>query len=632
MENRLLLNLKRRECFVLIGWLAIFKASAHMASMREILAVVHMKTGTGFKNVESAAQWILSLGILLCTNMAVAEGNVAYWLAPRANTLIDEQVAHEIGMRAGLVVLRAERSYPDKAYTFPELVDRLKKNAPRTPVLAYAVVSRIAENGRIESDLLKGATLGSPIVEVENADEGRVRFLNVANRSVRSSVIKQLSVERQNLGVDGFALDLSMRTPAARPKPLAKVCRMETGYCERYSQGMDDLFASLHTAIGNDGYLVYNGLWNFKPGMLEDQARLLARADAVAIEYFGMNPGLPSHGFSTDVLPYINIISRLPKDKAVLVFARGPWSYTDYVTDYRWQRYLFSSFLLAKRNGDLFKYHASFQVPAHKGRAGGLDVYEDWNIVLGEALGPYSVEGGLYMRKFSGGLVVVAPDDGDGDVIRLTGSKYSLEGKSLTGEVRLLPGDSLIALNNPDKGRVRPVSHVYTARGMASWCWSNAELKTTPKGDVLKLDDLPEKMEGEHDLLLDYERSLTPYQKLEIKARLLDSISSLLAVAEVDDLNDEHVWVVVDVSTDKESLGMREREAVDFRTPSKKRDQAAWPLIHVQYPPDINDKIILDGPKILDNTGYRFRRWSHLRFTGAVEVSGVEINSPTRLQ
>ena len=512
-------------------------------------------------------------------------------------------------------------------------MDRLKKNAPHTQILSYAWASRSPEKGRIEADLLRGVNVKTPLIETVEKGQGHVKFLDIADAQVRQNVVTRLTVERNRLGVDGFAIDLSTRTPKLRPKQLAALCQKKIGFCENYSVGMDALFKELHSAIGKNGMLIYNGLFNFEPSQIKDQAKLLEHADAVAIEYFGMDPNEKDHSFTKDILPYLNIIPRLPKNKPVLVFARGPWTYTHYVTDYRWQRYLYACFLLAKREGDLFKYHATFQIPTQKGRAGGLDVYDDWNFPLGDALGSFSMQGGLYKREFSRGMVVVAPDDGSGGKIGIAGTRYNLEGNSVSGEIRLSPGESLILFNKLEKEINRPVSHVYSARNIASWGWSNAELKKTPEGDRLKLAKLPAQLEGEHDLLLDYERSLAPYERLGISAKLLDSSSAVLAVAEVDDSNGKYMWAVVEISSSQHKLDKpKMQEAAQFRAPPRKAKEKLWPFIHIEYKPDNKKPILLDGSKVFSGTNYRFRRWSHIRFAGPLEVSEVSLSMPNRIK
>jgi hypothetical protein len=137
--------------------------------------------------------------------------------------------------------------------------------------------------------------------------------------------------------------------------------------------------------------------------MLDDQQKLLPYVDAAGIEYFGLHPRRESLSLEKDAIPCIGIIQKNP-DKVFLVFWRGLWRYSDYKEDYLLQRFLYYSYLLAAGPNTLFKYHASFQVPSHAGRSGGMDVYADWKLSLGEPLGAYQRRRGLYLRRFTKGL------------------------------------------------------------------------------------------------------------------------------------------------------------------------------------------------------------------------------------
>jgi hypothetical protein len=455
-----------------------------------------------------------------------------------------------------------------------------------------------------------------------------MRFLDITDPEVRRAVVERLVAERERLGVDGFAVDLAARRPVVIPRILAQMCSNKPGFCEIYARSMDELFGTLNTALGGNGTLLYNGLWNSPPGRLEDQSQLLLHADAAAVEYFGLDPRHPPRGFNEDTLPYLERIPRLPGNKPLLFFARGPWHYVDYAADYRWQRYLYASFLLGRRAEDMFKYHSSFQVPAHAGRAGGLDVYADWNIELGGAIGPYRVQGGLYQRNFSGGRVVVAPDDGGGGSVSLDASYYTPEGRLVAGDVSLAAGEALILLNTRQMVPQSPVRRHIGAGQMAGWGWAHAELIRTPEGERVRLGSLPAEREWEHDLLLDHERSLAPFERLEIQAALTGPKSALLAVAEVDDPQGEHMRAVVALGPSMRA-GSGIEQAVQFRV--WHREGESWPRLRLAPDAAAGRPIVLDGPRLFSASRYRFRRWSHVRFVGPLEISGVTLSQRSKV-
>ena len=614
-----------------------------------------------------ALERLASLFVLLCLAGAAHADKTPFWLALRSNPTIDKQLVEQIGPRAGIVVLRAP-SEGAQHYTFPDIVARIKAGAPGVPVLSYAWITRSHDGGRIESYLLRGLDLGAPLAESrqEKGEKGAIRFVDVTDSRVRRTVIERLTAERKRLGVDGFAVDVSMRTPQYQPRPVANVCAQKPGFCDLYARSMDDVFATLNASLGEPGTLLYNGLWNFQPGMLEDQARLMQAADGAAIEFFGMDPGegarqanigaqkkaqaapaaaprgpaltreeklarrqakaerearkaakaerlarQGAHSFGHDILPYLQLLPRLPAGKPVLVFGRGTWQYTDYAADYQWQRYLYASFLLARRKEDMFKYHSSFQVPAHAGRSSGLDVYADWSVDLGDARGPFSTQGGLYQREFANGRVFVAADDGAGGSAQIPGTMYTPEGKALSGSVALAPGRALILLSSAP--RIAATRRI-TGKQIASWGWSQASLS----GEQAHLQALPANEEGEHDVLLDFERSPAPFQELHIVAGPLAGDAGVLAVAEVDDPSQHQYWAIVAVGGGAQQAAPA---AVYFRSPGWERE--TWQ--QVQVAAGGAKEIVLDGPALLEKTGLHFRRWSHLRLVGNVDVSEISL-------
>jgi len=317
-------------------------------------------------------------------------------------------------------------------------------------------------------------------------------------------------------------------------------------------------------------------------------------------------------------------MAQIPADKRIAVFGRGSWHYVDYEADYRWQRYLYASYLLGKRERDLFKFHSSFQVPAHAGRSGGLDIYADWNVDIGLPKGPYRVDRGLYVRDFALGRVVVAPDDGRGGSLDLELTWYTLEGESLTGTRRIEPGEALILVNSLNAVPRKLSSKHISAGQIAELSWRNTSVVGVPGSRRVLLKPLDKDFEGEHDLLLDFERSLVPFRELTISATLLAETASILAVAEVDDPAGKHSYFVVAInrSTAREpKLGFG--TVVQFRTRTKKTRR--WPYLRIGIAEA--QKIKLDGETIFASTSYQFRRWSHLRLEGPLEISSVRLSS-----
>lgn len=556
-----------------------------------------------------------------------AAGQTVFWLEPRSNVTFDRQVTEEVGKRAGLVVLRARWNNPDPDYTLKSVVGRFKA-ATKAPVLSYSWANRYSDAGRSEADLLRDfdSRKKSALGETRGDGDSKVDFLDVRDPDVRSRVVSQFQRARSGLGVDGFAVDLSTRTPSSRPGELAKRCKAEPDFCPSYAKGMDALFADLRQGLGPNAFIAYNGLFNFAPGQLQDQTKLLASTNGAAIEFFGMDPKDKQHRFSEDIKPFIDIIPTLPADRSVLVFGRAPWTYTDYAQDYLWQRYLYASFLLAARPTDYFKYHATFQVPTQRGRAGGMDYYADWDADLGAARGAARQSGGLWVREFANGLVAVAPDDGRGGTLPLAKAYVSTDGRRHQGELRLSAGEGAILLTNERPELRKPAKWEVDARTMAGWKWGGAQLDKIDGRDMLRVQ--AEKQAGEHDVVLDFARSVNPYEHLEIDAKLLEPGSAILAVAEVDDPKREVMQVVLAVTGDDKPAGrVTVEEGVPLRAAAVKNGSESWPTVHLKK--DLSKDSFGIGAAALEGTGYQFRRWSHLRLVGSVALARVELSNPT---
>ncbi len=546
-------------------------------------------------------------------------GKVPFWVEQTDNRQMDTRVASVLAEDAAVVVLRVnlESAPPND---FPSLAARLHSVAPDVPVLMYSWASRHLTEKRSGVQIMRWLAEEPELLVRSHAGKPLAGFGDVTSPDYRSKAARALASAVDRTLADGLAIDLAVRTPRPGPRPLAQRCEIEPEFCERYAEGMDALFGQLRKSLGRRP-IIYNGLWNFAAGTVEDQAKLLRHADAAIVEYFGLNPRQDEHAFTQDILPYLQAMRSLPEGKRLFVYGRGPWHYTDYEADYRWQRYLYASYLLAAGPNTYFKYHASFQVPAHAGRAGGLDTYADWKLPLGDPKGNYQLLDGLYLRVFQHGLVLVAPDDGgNGGTFRLDRTLYNPEGEKLGGELALSPGTGLILLERPPPSPAQsttiPLAPLQQWQG-ARWVEDGED------GAYLALDQAAE---GEHDLLLDNARELAPTPTLHLRLRPRGETARLLIVAEVDD-PEHQVDQVVLIRQVNEDRASDVTPLPQFRVASRQRYQAPFFTGPKLRTGDWQE--LRFDPSSVSLGRYTLIGWRYLRMVGPMDVAEVSIRRVT---
>ena len=584
---------------------------------------------------------LVAMGVLLnfaassCTGPSPEEpDNAVFWIQTIHNEALDEQSLRFVADNAGMVVLDARLDGPSPAYDYAAIVDRLHELRPGLPVLLYTWANSWYDTGLAGSATLAGfPDLGSLLLRnaqgepIGSKQAANYRLGDVRKREFREWMVDRIEAMVERTDTDGVALDVAMRKPES--------CTTETEFCREYAEGMETLFSSLERNLQPETILLYNGLWSFGEGMLESQKRLLPSSDAVAIEYFGLDPLRQRSSFNGDILPYVKLMQKTPQ-KTFLVFGRGPWRYTDYREDYLWQRYLYSSYLLGAGEDDLFKYHASFELPARNGRTGPLDAYADWEYDLGDPSGPYEKRGGLYLRQFSEGLVLVAPHDGLPQKFSLPEAMYTPEGKELSGELQIQPGQGLLLLSEASKVPRSPRKDFESPDPpFASWRW--AEIHTGDGGNrYLCLSRTPEGQEQEHDLSLEPVRSLKERPRLRLRLRTTDPGAKLLARVEVDDVSKQYAYVVLETSPRSASnhepaavaadIPYRSAYDVPYRRAQGLKVEVPYIPTDAAVKPDGRWRTLdIDAGRLLEGGRYSFRRWDYIRLVGSMDVDDIEV-------
>ncbi len=556
------------------------------------------------------AAGLLAVGPALAA-LKMGTGNVPFWIAVTDPQQIDMQVAKLIGDRSALVALRIPDRSPAQTLA---VVAKLRRAAPQTPVLGYAFASR-SKPGKVGSaGLMDWIDQGGGRGYV-HSENGRTLqgYGDVTLPEYRTRTADGIAAMVKQGGFDGVAIDLAFRTPRYRG-PLARLCKLETGFCERYAAGMDATFDAIRVALGGRA-LVYNGIWNIGPDSVADQEQLLAHSDAAAIEFFGTDPKSPQHSFSHDILPFLQAMAAARPEKKIIVFGRGAWTYDDYVDDYLWQRYLYCSYLLGARDNTYFKYHSTAQGDTTHGRTGGISVYADWGFNLGAPVGPYKVASGIYSRAFAKGLVIVASDEGKGGTYSLKSAMYSPEGEKYQGSIGLKPSQGLLLLT--DKPVQPDAQSILAMKLLADWPGATI----SGQGSDVVVAMQAEAPLGAHDMLLDAVRVAQPHNNLQFVMQAMGKSAAAQVVAEVDDPKHKTEFAVVQLNAD-DTRSVNGTMSIGFRSslPRKadlpllsgpKLTLAAWQTVN------------LDGRALFANSGLTFRRWDSVRFVGAVKLKAV---------
>jgi hypothetical protein len=548
--------------------------------------------------------------------MKAGPGDVPFWIGIQDLQQLDQQVTRLLADRAAVIALRT----PDdpQGVQLRATVAKLKHAMPQTPVLTYAWSSRNLRGKKGSAGVMDWLdSHGELQVHEPGGGRGLSRFGDVRLAGYREKTAASIAAAVSRGGADGVILDMSIRTPQYRPHALAKICASNGAFCESYAQGMDATLDAIRKALG-DRAMVYNGLWNFGPGSVADQQKLLDHADAAAVEYFGGDPKVPQHSFTQDVLPFLQAMAKAPADKEILVFGRGSITYTSYAEDYARQRYLYCAYLLGKRDNTYFKYHSTFQADVPDGRTGGLSVYADWSSNIGAPSKPYSVASGLYSRPFAHGLVIVAPDDGRGGSYALPHAMYSPEGEKYENRVTMQPGQGLLLLDA--KQADASDQHLLDLKLLADWPGSSMFSDGSGSGVSLQ-DGAPT---GSHDMLLDAVRSAKPRNTLQLMMQPGGKVARMDVVAEVDDPSHRNEFAILAIGGPNPSAGDATVREMTFRAAASRRTGS--PVVQGQaLVPGQWQTLTLDGRALFAKSGLVFRRWDYVRFGGAMKLKAVKL-------
>lgn len=498
------------------------------------------------------------------------------WLEYNNSNVFDNQMLEFFATHSEIVVLRGPLHSTRGGSSLADVVEGLHERAPITPVLLYFDASRlhtmdgeIYHAGRTASSvhlgmrndasmLLKNPFNGK-LASKSWRKRGRQFFADPHSTRYRQTFAARVNKVLAETNADGAAFDMAMR------EPFPKWCKRKPTFCKRYANGVDDMFKYLHGVIGGQRssrpekrrLTLFNGLWNMRSGQMESQEKLLHVTDGALIEFFGRRPGHALQPFAHSILPYIKVMQRYP-NKTILVAARGrarrkggrsKHTYRSYAADYRWQHYLYASYLMGAGPNTYFRYFGSFQMwlPARPraGRSSQFSIFDDMTRSIGVPEGKYKKHGGLLERHFSHGVALVVPKGAKPAKYTLAHVLYDAEGHAYSGTLQVDPGEGIVLF---EKSAPRTFNAQASGAG-------GGEL-TVAGADSWK-----------YDALLNPVKTKAPSLQLTLRIRTSDPKFKLLVVGAVDDTRHLAMNAVTALSAGKCNRRRYPKLKIQFRLP-----------------------------------------------------------------
>lgn len=480
---------------------------------------------------------------------------VSFW--PEAcNETLTPEVVRWLGERCSFIVLRSNEKGLDPYFDEEGLVAHFKAQFPNLPVLHYDQVHAKRKGTRVDNMNLatyvahRDWLLITAAGKVAGTDKTPPVWLSdLTNPDFRRYITDYTAKNQQRFASDGAIWDLFHASLERNGKLSPHWQTKEPQWLPSCQELLANTRAAMNQANpGQKKFMLFNGLWFLWPGLMDRQEKLLPFADGACVEYFARNVDVPEGvekeqaDFDQYVLSVLNVMQRHP-EKIYLVHARSPrYVYLGYEEDYQMQRYGLGSFLLGMTPKALFKYHSHFQADyVPPGRSYGMSYYADYDIDLGMPAGERFEQKGVHLRKFTKGLVAVAPMHHGNQTLDLAGQRYyTPEGKRCEGSLAIPPGTAALLLNyQPAEPPARTVIDDFENGKPGMWQCPVRDEKVTVEQEgtnhFLRVRNAANPLQPYHERWIQPIRSLHPARELNFRIRSQDNSSALLVRVEVDD-------------------------------------------------------------------------------------------------
>ena len=377
------------------------------------------------------------------TKVIACDKNIGYHIALGDLNLLNRTAQHEIAKCGKIITLNIPWSKSNNGQEYKKIVRHLKAHNPELTILVYTWFNRWFHTNRIGTTVLGDLSKKNNFLihdkngNILSRKAGHILFPDISSREYQYWAISRIKKFIYESGSDGVFLDNFYARP--RGVRLHNCLEYNQKGCQEYEVSIKQFLASLRKEIiGKKIY--FNGLFS----NIKSQESLLKYTDGAMIEYFGLHPESNSDFDDNSMNYYRNITSHW-KNKTFLVFGRSKYRNTSLKVSIRDGLYSYAKYLVhMPLNNTTYKYHSSFQVPAHKGATGGLFLLEEQKHSLGKRTGKNIVHGCIRAQEFNNGIVSYCDARSKtGGTLKLKQEYLSAHNKKVH-EIFLLPGQAKI--------------------------------------------------------------------------------------------------------------------------------------------------------------------------------------------
>lgn len=345
-------------------------------------------------------------------------------------------------------------------------------------------------------------------------------------------------------------------------------------------------------------------------------------------------------------------------------------AYVSYAEDYAWYRYIYAQYLLgAQGSNSSFRYWPSGALEPNPfvGRIFCYETMGDQDVNLGQPLqtGWTTNSQSLYSRAFENGVVVLNPHDkGTGGAgfwvnnigVILTDIDGAWAGVYSNGaSVWLENSTAKILLKSSDRDTRKDRWIDFEQADHWGGYMENAAILDEGANRFLSLSRMISGAHKEHDIALYMSKTMNLTNSASLRMRVRsasgETNAQILAMAEVDDTQGEHMFAVFETRNFSWTDGSfdlgpdstpraTENYAIHFRAwdrftearvPADSWSGTDWTDVEIDAAALLADPQVMRGGETDYSGRFTFKRWVFVRFIGGVDIDDIQAG-PCRVE